>query len=64
MTSYYVSTPRWTVRVDVSPDGLILPSSARYIHAAYGQAFLAWGQALRRWHGAALRVVKLGEGRG
>lgn len=61
MTSYYVSTPRWTVRVDVSPTGLILPSSARYLWRDYGQDFVAWGQALRRRYGDALRVARLKE---
>lgn len=37
MTSYSVSTPRWTVRVDVSPGGVILPSSARYVWRSVGR---------------------------
>lgn len=59
MTAYYVSTPRFTIRVDVSPAGLILPTSARYLHRSYGHPWLVWLAALHRREGVRVRVVGL-----
>lgn len=42
ITSWYVSTPVFTIRVDVT-DGRILPTSARYIFRAYGPRCLLHG---------------------
>lgn len=57
--SWYVSTPRFTIRVDVSPAGLILPTSARYMWRQVGQSWEAWISQLRRQYGAGLRVEQL-----
>ena len=59
-TAYYVSTTQWTCRIDVAQDR-ILPTSSRYHHRAYGQAWTAWHAAQAQRYGATLRVVKLGE---
>src|ERR1051325_7053301 len=41
MTSYWVSTPFFTVRVDVR-DGVIQRSSANYIKRHWGKAWQPW----------------------
>ena len=60
VTSFFVSTQKWTTRIDVA-QGRILPTSARYHHRAYGQPWTAWCTAQAQRYGATLRVVKLGE---
>ena len=58
MGSYFVSTPRWTVRVDVER-GVIQPTSAPYMKSAYGQAWETWLNWARRQYGVGLRVTCL-----
>lgn len=58
MTSYYVSTPRWTVRVDVDQD-MIQRTTARYLRTCYGQAWETWREEARRRYKEGLRIVQL-----
>ena len=58
---WWVSSPRYTIRVDVTVTGTIAATSARYISRNYGQSWAQWlmGQQ-RMWRGL-LRVVQLGK---
>ena len=62
MTSYYVSTPRYTIRVDVTTSGRIAASSARYVFRNYGAAWAPWLAGQKRTWGTLLWVVELGCG--
>ncbi len=56
---WFVSTSHWTVRVDVRA-GVIQPSSARFIQAAYGQAWATWRAWVTRQHGRrGVQIVRL-----
>ena len=57
-TSYYVSTPRFTVRVDVAHN-TILRTSARYIWRAYGTSWSAWIQDMKRRYSTSLIMKEL-----
>jgi hypothetical protein len=58
MTSYWVSTPFFTVRVDVR-DGVIQRSSANYIKRHWGKAWQPWIAALDRKYGHRLNLQRL-----
>ena len=57
-TSYWVSTPHWTCRVEVK-EGKIHPSSARYLKTSYGADWDTWRWRMQKKYLLALHIVAL-----
>ena len=73
ITVYWVSTPRFTICVEVewymvAPNAdrraRILPTTARYLHRSYGNDWDVWRERMARQWGTQLRVVALGKEEG
>ena len=59
MSQWWVSSPRYTIRVDVTVTGTIAATSARYVSRNYGQLWAQWLAGQQRTWGGALRIVPL-----
>ncbi len=58
MQSYWVSTPRWTCLVIVSPQGVIMHTAA-YLWRARGRSWTTMVQQWQADYGASLHIVQM-----
>lgn len=59
MRTYYVSTPRFTVLVEVRQDGTITHTAPYLRRTWQGKAWATLTAQLERQYGAALRITQL-----
>ena len=59
LLSYTVSTPTYTLRVDVSPEGIVYHCAPLVRRKWLGQAWVTIREALEVRYGEALRITRL-----